>query len=164
MIGDLHDLPVDSGSFDVVLCTEVLEHVSRPENVLAEMARVLRPGGELVATVPFVMELHEEPNDFYRYTPHALTELLGRAGFEAVAVRPLTGFFSTVSHVLFHGGNATFPDHGDPATAIRILAWLGRVLSGALERMAPYLDRLDDRRALPIGWVFTARVPHSERP
>ncbi len=46
-------LPVDDGSVDLVLLTQVLEHVPDPASVLAEMARVLKPGGTLYATVPF---------------------------------------------------------------------------------------------------------------
>jgi ubiquinone/menaquinone biosynthesis C-methylase UbiE len=52
VIGDAFDLPFEDSSFDVVLCTEVLEHVRQPESLLAELTRVCRPAGTLVLTVP----------------------------------------------------------------------------------------------------------------
>jgi ubiquinone/menaquinone biosynthesis C-methylase UbiE len=52
IVGDVFELPFEDGSFDVVLCTEVLEHVVRPRPLLAELARVCRTGGTLVLTVP----------------------------------------------------------------------------------------------------------------
>ncbi|HTX62360.1 MAG TPA: class I SAM-dependent methyltransferase, partial [Acidimicrobiales bacterium] len=89
------DIPVEEGSFDAVVCTEVLEHVPEPAAVLAELRRVLRPGGVLLVTVPFVWFLHEEPYDYYRYTTHGLKFLLDGAGFSEVEITPLGDAFST---------------------------------------------------------------------
>jgi ubiquinone/menaquinone biosynthesis C-methylase UbiE len=75
-------LPIREASLDCVLCTEVLEHVRDPATALQEIARVLRGGGYLILTVPFLVELHEEPEDYYRYTSHGLAYLLREAGFE----------------------------------------------------------------------------------
>lgn len=61
---DIVAIPVPDASFDVVLCTEVLEHVPSPERALAEMARILRPGGELILTAPFVSYTHFSPYHF----------------------------------------------------------------------------------------------------
>jgi SAM-dependent methyltransferase len=158
LVADLTALPVGDASFDLVLCTEVLEHVPEPAAATAELARVLAPGGGLLLTVPFVIELHEEPYDFFRYTPHGLRHLLEGAGFDAVDVRPLTGWWSTLSHVLRHCGLATrAPQGARRSTRAASLAML--VASDLLRRAAPRLDRLDERRALPIGWVASARRP-----
>ena len=81
IIAPLASLPVADASFDAVVLTEVLEHVAEPAAALAEVHRVLAPGGRVWLTTPFVWELHEEPDDFWRYTPHALRELLTGAGF-----------------------------------------------------------------------------------
>ena len=86
-------------SFDAALCTEVLEHVRHPDNVVAELARVLVPGGHLCLTVPFVWPLHEEPFDFFRYTPHALRDMLEGQGFTNVTVEPTSGYLSTLAQV-----------------------------------------------------------------
>jgi ubiquinone/menaquinone biosynthesis C-methylase UbiE len=61
-------IPFADSSFDFVLCSEVLEHVPDPRRAIGEIARVLRPGGRLVLTVPFLYPIHEEPWDFWRFT------------------------------------------------------------------------------------------------
>lgn len=64
IVSDIAAIPVADGSFDAVLCTEVLEHVADPVRVLGELARVLRPGGKLVLTAPFASYTHIAPH-FY---------------------------------------------------------------------------------------------------
>lgn len=73
--------PLAAQSFDGVLCTQVLEHVFNPEEFLREIARVSRPDGVLVLTVPFVWDEHEQPYDFGRYSSFGLRALLERTGF-----------------------------------------------------------------------------------
>jgi ubiquinone/menaquinone biosynthesis C-methylase UbiE len=90
VVGSALALPVRSASADLVLCSEVLEHVGRPESALEELARVLRPGGRLVLTVPFLYPLHEEPFDFVRLTPHHVALTAGRLGL-AVDELAVTG-------------------------------------------------------------------------
>jgi SAM-dependent methyltransferase len=76
--------PFADASFDGVLCTQVLEHVFTPEAFLGEITRVLRLGGVLVLTVPFVWDEHEQPHDFGRYSSFGLRALLERNGLEVV--------------------------------------------------------------------------------
>ncbi len=80
--------PVGDASADVVLCTETLEHVLDTRQFLSEMARVLRPGGRVVLTVPFAARWHFVPHDYWRFTPSSLQSLLIEAGFKDVAVYP----------------------------------------------------------------------------
>jgi SAM-dependent methyltransferase len=62
------------------LPVEVLEHVQAPERAIAEIHRVLAPGGRLVLSTPFVFEIHEAPDDYYRFTEHGLRHLLREFG------------------------------------------------------------------------------------
>jgi SAM-dependent methyltransferase len=78
--------PVDDGGADVVLSTETLEHVPDPGAFLAEAFRVLRPGGQIVLTVPFAARWHYIPRDYWRFTPAALTMLLEGVGFSDVFI------------------------------------------------------------------------------
>jgi SAM-dependent methyltransferase len=65
-------LPIDTSSFDTILLTDVLEHIAEPGQLMSEVARLLRPDGTLILTVPFMYWLHEEPHDYYRFTRFAL--------------------------------------------------------------------------------------------
>ena len=88
-------IPLDNNTVDSILMTEVLEHIFNPDRVLSEFHRILRPGGTVLLTCPFVWPLHEEPFDYARYTPHALRHLAEAAKFEVLAMEK-TGSWSLV--------------------------------------------------------------------
>jgi len=94
--------PFEPESFDAVLCNQVLEHVFNPDEFLAEIQRVLRPGGKLLLTVPFVWDEHEQPWDFARYSSFGLKALLENQGFRIVSHHKLRADVS----VLFQLTNA----------------------------------------------------------
>ena len=75
------NIPLEPESVDAILCTEVLEHAVDPEALVAEFFRVLRPGGQLCITVPFIWGLHELPYDFRRFTLFGLERLVVGKGF-----------------------------------------------------------------------------------
>jgi SAM-dependent methyltransferase len=93
-------LPFEAGSFDCVICTEVLEHCARPFDVVGEISRVLRPGGWLFVTTPFLRPLHEMPHDYYRYTPSALREFGNAAGLTVSFIRPRGDYVAVLLAVL----------------------------------------------------------------
>ncbi len=72
--------PFPNDSFDAILCNQVLEHVFNPDEFLGEIARVLKPGGKLLLTVPFVWDEHEQPYDYARYSSFGLRALLEKQG------------------------------------------------------------------------------------
>lgn len=78
----LHQIPVEDGFFDAIICNAVLEHVENPEEVLAEFSRVCRPGGVLYLCVPFMQPEHLDPTDYQRYTIDGLRREVERHGFE----------------------------------------------------------------------------------
>lgn len=94
--------PFEARSFDAVLCNQVLEHVFNPGEFLAEIERVLRPGGKLLLTVPFVWDEHEQPWDYARYSSFGLKALLEKRGFRILSHRKLRADVS----VLFQLANA----------------------------------------------------------
>ena len=77
-IFDGRSIPFPDEHFDVVLCTEVLEHAEDPEALIAEMRRVLRPGGALLATVPFAARVHYAPHDYHRFTRFRLDAMFSQ--------------------------------------------------------------------------------------
>lgn len=155
--GDLErGLPARDGEFGAVLCTEVLEHTADPRRALAEIRRILRPGGTLALSVPFVVPLHEEPYDFWRPTSHGLRLVLEQAGFTSVDVEPMSGWFGTVGEALHDYAFATVPPELPPSVGQRCVIQCAKLSSRVLVRWAPHLDRLDRRRALPLGWTAVA--------
>ncbi len=93
-------LPFGDKSFDTVLSIQVLEHTPNPGPLVVEMARVLKDGGTLILSAPFSFRLHEEPHDYYRYSPHALRLLCSNAGLEVTHLAPRGGLFSVIGHKL----------------------------------------------------------------
>lgn len=93
-------MPFENESFDVVISTEVLEHVPNPDAYLAEVRRVLKPGGVFFFTVPFLMSLHEVPHDYYRYTPYALEMILKRNGFVSTKIVPQGGYNAALGQMI----------------------------------------------------------------
>jgi SAM-dependent methyltransferase len=83
--------PFESSSFDAAICNEVLEHVFEPDAFVKEIARVLRKGGRLLLTVPFVWDEHEQPRDYGRYSSFGLAALLERHGFRILRQRKTAG-------------------------------------------------------------------------
>lgn len=96
IVGDAHELPFEDQAFEQILCAEVLEHLHTPTQAVAEMARVLKPGGKLVLTIPFAYPVHEAPVDYQRFTEFGLKKLFGERGFEVTAVEALFNEWQTV--------------------------------------------------------------------
>jgi SAM-dependent methyltransferase len=72
LVAPITAIPAESASFDLVLVSEVLEHVADSAGAFAELARLLRPGGQIIITTPFMYRLHEEPHDYVRLTNGAI--------------------------------------------------------------------------------------------
>lgn len=81
IVGDAQKLPCEDESVDIVFCTQVIEHLPRPWLLFEEAFRVLRPGGKLIITAPFVWPLHEVPHDFFRFSRYGLQSLTLHSGF-----------------------------------------------------------------------------------
>ena len=94
-------IPVTNNYFNVILCTQVLEHLSRPSEVFAEFLRILKPGGYLALTTNFLFPIHGAPHDFLRFTVHGLTYLSEQAGLKVIDIRPRGGFFSLTAKTIF---------------------------------------------------------------
>jgi len=163
IVASLDALPVKDASFDAVLCTEVLEHLRAPETVLAELSRVLVPGGRLCLTVPFVWPLHEEPYDFFRYTPFALRDMLRAQGFENVEVEPTSGYLSTLAQVadmswwLYRRPTAPLIRLREKVVLRLIRVWSGPLV--ALARRNTQFDHAFLGVPLPLGFRVLAVKP-----
>lgn len=74
--------PFSDNAFDSVVTNQVLEHVFNPSQFLSEINRVLKSGGKMLITVPFVWDEHEQPYDFGRYTSFGIKDILEKHGFQ----------------------------------------------------------------------------------
>jgi SAM-dependent methyltransferase len=93
-------MPFENEQFETAFGTEVLEHCPRPEIILSEVNRVLKPGGIFFFTVPFLWPLHEVPHDEYRFTPFALKRLLEEAGFLNIDIHSMGGWHASMAQML----------------------------------------------------------------
>lgn len=155
MIGTAYDIPVRSTSFDCALCTSVLEHLEEPETALRESLRVLQPGGTAVYTAPAFWHLHEQPRDFFRYTPYGLRYLFTKAGYEIVDVIPMSGFWMTF---------ATERGYYWLSVAPRVLRPLVKACVVLANLIVPPVDALErriHRRSNEWAWmhIVVARKP-----
>lgn len=124
-VSDILSIPVDDESFDVIVCTEVLEHVSEPILALKEFGRILKPGGKLLLTAPLGSGIHQEPYHFYGgYTPYWYRRFLPENGFNNVEISANGGFCK-------HFGQES----------IRFV-----------KMSAPW--KMDDKKPWLIGWTF----------
>ncbi len=105
-------VPIRSQSMDFVLCTEVLEHVDNIEGSVAEIFRVLRPGGHALITVPFLYPTHEAPYDFQRLTYIGLHGLVTRHGFEVLDAAAQGGPMTLASSWFFRALRAAIDKGG----------------------------------------------------
>lgn len=80
VFADAANLPFGDSSIDNVICLEVIEHLREPGTALAEIKRVLKPGGRAWISVPFMYPIHNEPYDFQRFTEYGLRREAARAG------------------------------------------------------------------------------------
>lgn len=86
VFADAAHLPFDDGVFDAVICLEVLEHVRAPQLVLDEIARVLRPGGVVWLSMPFLYPIHDAPHDYQRFTQYGLRRDVEASGLGLLEV------------------------------------------------------------------------------
>lgn len=114
---DLRAIPVEDERFDRVISTQVLEHMPDPAAVMAEFARIVKPGGEVWMSAPLFYEEHEQPYDFYRYTQFGWKHLAEQAGLEVKSIDWLEGYYGTLSYQLRTA--AGYVRAGDAALAAR---------------------------------------------
>jgi SAM-dependent methyltransferase len=92
-------IPFGNNYFDSIFSSEVFEHIFNLEQILNELHRVIKPGGHMLITLPFVWDEHEIPYDFARYTSFGIEHLLKKNGFEIITIEKTTNYVETVFQI-----------------------------------------------------------------
>lgn len=98
VVGDAHDLPFEDNRFEMVLLTHVLDDCIDPFQVGREIERVLKPGGTVLMTVPFLFAINDGPHDYWRFTPYSLRKIF--APLDEIEIVPLFGQIETIAVLL----------------------------------------------------------------
>ena len=144
-------IPLEDSSFDVVLLSDVLEHIPTPDNLLNEIHRILRKDGCLILNVPFLYWIHEAPYDFFRYTEYGLKFLIENADFHLEIIQPVGGLLET-------WGDLTIKITSNiPAFRYLIPKFLFHLITifKDLDFLQKKMTQLN--RAFPLGYLVVAR-------
>jgi len=141
ILADAHRLPFKNESIDAVLCEALIEHVADPRLVISEINRILKPGGWIYLSAPFIFGYHSSPDDYYRWTTSGLKELLGD----------------------FHESEVGIVD-GPTAALITVLReWLSIIFSFGNGVVYQFLNLIFMIVLAPINWLdfILSRYRHS---
>jgi SAM-dependent methyltransferase len=147
LVGAVEELPVPDGSYDIVLCTQVLEHVNDPAAAIRELHRVTVPGGRVLASTHGVQVYHPNPQDFWRWTQTGLERLFCGVEWESIAVLPGAGSAEALAMLI-----GTYIHLLGKRAGVAVLA---RPVVAALNAAAAALDRRVPLLRAPIpGALF----------
>jgi SAM-dependent methyltransferase len=174
----LDAIPMPENSYDIVINTQVLEHVPDPLAALRELNRVLKPGGHLLLTVPLTAPLHGEPWHFFHFTHYALAELAGRSNFHLLRCEKIGGAFWTLGKRLPDAFRKWMKQY-DPTrarkrgqsvalcvllSAVLLVPWLlcYPVSAYVFRPLCYWLDRIDIEKSFTLGYTAVLAKRSSE--
>ncbi len=178
-ICSLDDIPQPDNTYDVVVNTQVLEHVEYPQKVISELQRILKPGGRLFLTTPQMSPMHGVPYNFFFFTEFGLRSLFKNAGFAVEFVRPRGGIFWVLGKMFSQLPLYLFYQHvyggfkKDIHFKPRIKSWLLALLllpiylvfqiflGIVLPFIFFFIDPLDRQRYFTLGYVCYCKKPTS---
>lgn len=140
--------PIADDSQDFLLLFNVLEHLYDYRVCLAESFRVLKPGGVLVGSVPFLFMIHPDPDDHFRFTGSTLTRLFSEAGFAPVSVDPVGSGPVTASAHMILGLVPTRP-----------LRMITAITASLLDGVLGMITRKDWSAVYPLAYFFLVEKP-----
>jgi SAM-dependent methyltransferase len=140
-------LPIEGEYADTVVSFQVMEHLPQPGFFLSECYRILKKGGWLLLTVPFLWHVHEAPHDYFRYTRYGIEYMLKENGFIDVTVEENTGFWQMwILEFNYHTGRLA---KGLMQCLWIPVWWLGQVL-------APRLDSVRTNKNMCASYTVSA--------
>jgi SAM-dependent methyltransferase len=139
---------VADNSYDMAILMEVLEHIPTPDRALAEIRRVLKPGGILIGSTPFLFPIHGAPHDYYRYTTHGLQYLL--RDYKDVKVTGRNNFGEAICVLM-----ARMISWGKPLE--NVLGLIGLALALICYPPLWLLGKISGRNLGPTGYIWSGK-------
>lgn len=157
IVSDITNIPVGDESFDVILCTEVLEHVPHPVLAIKEFSRILKKGGILLLTAPLGSGLHQEPYHFYGgFTPYWYEKFLTENGFQISNIESNMKFYSFFSQEYIRFIRRSAPWKSALNLCIAPFWILLFPFAVILPILAPLLDNTNKQNDFTIGYHVKA--------
>lgn len=124
-------LPLPDNRYDTILISEVFEHIAEPDMLWAELTRILKPGGKMLVSVPFLYKIHEAPHDYFRYTEFALKNYATKNNLRVVELESFGGLPLVLTD-LYAKMLVKVPFIGNPLAALiqRLCLWFIRTRLG----------------------------------
>lgn len=150
-LNDDGTIPLAGAQFDLILSTQVLEHVADPELYVSECHRLLKPGGAVVITTHGIMHYHPDPEDYWRWTSAGLRSLLSRAGMSGIELRGIMGLAPTAVQLF------------QQATMFKLPRALRRPYVAGMQALVELFDRpYSDGARIANSLVLAARAKRPE--
>lgn len=172
-VSDITNIVTEKNRFNLIVCTQVLEHLENPLNALLELHRVTKEGGSIYLTTNFLFPIHSSPYDFFRFTNFGLEYLFNKAGFKILSLEPRGGFFYFVSKIVYDFPSVLkskfFYGNADPhdsylveilspikSALVTPLIFLLDIFCTLFAALISRFDFLDQKRRFTLGYQLIA--------
>ena len=153
-ICDVLNLKYPEEHFDTIVSTQVIEHIPNPYRMVSQIRKVLKVGGKAILTAPFLVPMHSDPDDYFRFTKDGLSEIFKQAGFEILESGHYGGFFIVMSEIIHFSWFNPYKYH-----KTRISRWGaggGRIMK-LIEKIATFFDRFIPTKSIFAGSYIVVR-------
>ena len=154
VIANADTLPFMDSSFDTVLATQLIEHLSDPDLFFKETTRVLKPEGFLIVTFPLINPVHEEPYDYFRFTEYGVRSLCEKQGLQVKMVKMMGGGWLAIGYL---ARDLLYENSRRSQKRLKALffSFLGSFFYGILRK----LDRIDFYPKMTLNYLLVAVKP-----
>lgn len=163
IFADGHCLPLPDAQVDGAICSQVLEHVIRPDDFLSEIYRVLKPGANLILAIPFMYPIHDSPRDFHRWTVFGLSNLCAATGFKISNKVHLSSPPETLALLLNVALGKYFSDSISKKNLVTLLLPIFPVFCLINNLLASILKYVISNDSMPYGYQFVLTKPKENK-
>jgi len=149
---------IENEQFDYIICTQVFEHIKKPNKAFEEFFRILKPGGLLFLTTHLIFEEHMQPNDYFRYTRYGLKYLGESVGFSLIHIHPHGGIFHVIALIFDTLLIKLFIKRYNFLYYLYFLLFTVPIL--CFNILCYYLDFLDKDKIMTLNYECIYQKPH----